>query len=77
MTASMWPWILFTVFVLGMLAFDLGVFHRDAHVVTKKEAALLSLVWILLPLTFNAGSTYAVEVSTTLATTQRLDSQTA
>jgi tellurite resistance protein TerC len=54
----MWPWIIFTVFVLGMLALDLGVFHRDAHVVTKKEAALWSLVWILLALTFNAGIYY-------------------
>ncbi len=58
MTSTVWPWIIFTVFVLGMLALDLGVFHRDAHVVTKKEAALWSLVWILLALTFNAGIYY-------------------
>src|SRR6266849_5483660 len=58
MTATVWPWIIFTVFVLGMLALDLGVFHRDAHVVTKKEAALWSLVWILLALIFNAGIYY-------------------
>ncbi len=55
MTSTIWPWIVFTVFVLGMLALDLGVFHRDAHMVTKKEAALWSLVWILLALVFNAG----------------------
>jgi predicted tellurium resistance membrane protein TerC len=48
MTTTAWLWIIFTVFVLGMLALDLGVFHRKAHVVTKKEAALWSLVWILL-----------------------------
>ena len=58
MTSTMWPWVVFTVFVLGMLALDLGVFHRDAHVVTKKEAALWSLVWILLALIFNAGLYY-------------------
>lgn len=58
MTAIVWPWIIFTVSVLGMLALDLGVFHRDAHVVTKKEAALWSLVWILLALIFNAGIYY-------------------
>ncbi|MBI3303361.1 MAG: TerC family protein [Deltaproteobacteria bacterium] len=58
MTSTIWPWIVFTVFVLGMLALDLGVFHRDAHVVTKKEAALWSLVWILLALIFNAGLYY-------------------
>ena len=58
MTSTMWPWLLFTVFVLGMLALDLGIFHRQAHVVTKKEAALWSLVWVLLALVFNAGIYY-------------------
>ncbi len=58
MTSTLWPWFIFTVFVLGMLALDLGVFHRDAHVVTKKEAALWSLVWILLAMAFNAGIYY-------------------
>jgi len=58
MTASVWPWIIFTVFVLGMLVLDLGVFHRKAHVVSKKEAALWSLVWILLAMVFNAGIYY-------------------
>ena len=58
MTSTIWPWIIFTVFVLGMLVLDLGVFHRNARVVTKKEAALWSLVWILLALTFNAGIYY-------------------
>jgi tellurite resistance protein TerC len=58
MTSTIWPWIIFTVFVLGILVLDLGVFHRNAHVVTKKEAALWSLVWILLALTFNAGIYY-------------------
>jgi tellurite resistance protein TerC len=58
MTSTIWPWIVFTVFVLGMLALDLGVFHRDAHLVTKKEAALWSLVWILLALVFNASIYY-------------------
>jgi tellurite resistance protein TerC len=58
MTSTIWPWIVFTVFVLGMLALDLGVFHRNAHVVSKKEAVLWSLVWILLALVFNAGIYY-------------------
>ena len=58
MTSTIWPWIGFTAFVLGMLALDLGVFHRHAHVVSKKEAALWSMVWILLALLFNAGIHY-------------------
>lgn len=48
-------WAGFTVFVLGMLALDLGVFHRKAHVVGYREAAIWSGVWIGLALLFNAG----------------------
>lgn len=43
----------FLLFVLGVLALDLGVFHRQAHVVKIKEAATWSVVWITLALTFN------------------------
>src|SRR5690606_26325344 len=42
-------------FVLAMLALDLGVFHRKAHVVSVKEAALWSAFWIALSLLFNYG----------------------
>lgn len=48
-----WIWIAFNVFVLGMLALDLGVFHRDAHTVSVKEATWWSVVWIGLALVFN------------------------
>ncbi|PTY05233.1 hypothetical protein DB347_17340 [Opitutaceae bacterium EW11] len=48
-------WILFNVFVLGMLALDLGIFHRQAHEVKVKEALLWSAVWVGLALLFNAG----------------------
>ncbi len=46
-------WILFNIFVLGMLALDLGVFHRKAHEVKFKEAVIWSVVWIALALLFN------------------------
>jgi tellurite resistance protein TerC len=46
-------WIGFNVFVLGMLALDLGVFHRRAHAVRMREAAIWSIVWIALSLVFN------------------------
>ncbi|HYJ09273.1 MAG TPA: TerC family protein, partial [Polyangiaceae bacterium] len=39
-------WIGFLVFVLAMLALDLGVFNRHAHVVKVKEALVWSLVWV-------------------------------
>ena len=35
---SYWPWIGFGLFVLAMLALDLGVFHRKTHEVSIKEA---------------------------------------
>jgi tellurite resistance protein TerC len=53
-----WLWVVFNVFVLGMLALDLGVFHRHAHQVSMREAATWSVVWIALALTFNAGIFY-------------------
>jgi tellurite resistance protein TerC len=48
-------WAGFTAFVLGMLALDLGVFHRKAHAVRFREAALWSGVWVGLALLFNVG----------------------
>jgi tellurite resistance protein TerC len=48
-------WAIFGVVVAGMLALDLGVFHRKAHVVRGREAAIWSLVWIAVALAFNLG----------------------
>ena len=50
-----WFYAGFTVFVLVLLALDLGVFHRDAHAVSIKEAGLWTVVWVSLALAFNAG----------------------
>jgi tellurite resistance protein TerC len=52
---AVWPWIGFNLFVLVMLALDLGVFHRKAHSVSLKEASIWSIVWITLALLFNVG----------------------
>jgi tellurite resistance protein TerC len=46
-------WIGFNVFVLGMLALDLGVFHRKSHTVTVREALIWTGVWVTLALFFN------------------------
>ena len=48
-----WFYIGFTMFVLVMLAIDLGVFHRNAHEVSMREAARWSVVWVALSLLFN------------------------
>jgi tellurite resistance protein TerC len=50
-TAILWGG--FSLFVLGMLALDLGVFHRKAHAVSVKEALLWTAVWITLSMLFN------------------------
>jgi len=55
MPAWIWPWIGFNIFVVAMLAIDLGVFHRKAHVVSLREAGIWSAVWISQALLFNAG----------------------
>lgn len=44
----------FTLFVLGLLALDLGVFHRTAHTVTVKEAFAWTVVWFSLAMAFCA-----------------------
>jgi tellurite resistance protein TerC len=48
-----WIYGAFTIFVLALLALDLGVFHRKAHAVSYREAALWSAVWVTLALIFN------------------------
>jgi len=48
-------WIVFNIFVLALLALDLGVFHRKAHAVSVKEAAGWSVAWIALGLAFGGG----------------------
>jgi tellurite resistance protein TerC len=63
-------WVGFNVFVLLMLALDLGVFNRKAHLITIKEALIWSGVWIILAMCFNAfiynwqGQTKALEFFT-------------
>lgn len=48
-------WIGFLVFVVLMLAVDLGLFNRKAHKISIREAGLWTLVWISLALIFNVG----------------------
>jgi tellurite resistance protein TerC len=51
-TPLLWGGFLLLIFVL--LALDLGVFHRKAHVIGLREALLWSVFWICLALVFNA-----------------------
>jgi tellurite resistance protein TerC len=52
---SVWPWIGFVVFVLAMLAIDLGVFNRKAHEIKVFEAARWSALTLVLALIFASG----------------------
>lgn len=47
-----WAWGAFFVFITAMLALDLGILQRDAHVVKMKEAVVWCIVWVTLALSF-------------------------
>ena len=51
-------WIVFNIFVLIMLALDLGVLHKEAKPISLKEATVWSIVWVLVALAFNWGMLY-------------------
>jgi tellurite resistance protein TerC len=48
-----WTWVGFILLILGLLALDLGVLHRKAHVIGVKEALGWSAFWISLALLFS------------------------
>ncbi|MCL4178832.1 MAG: TerC/Alx family metal homeostasis membrane protein [Verrucomicrobia bacterium] len=55
MTTQLWLWGGFTLFILAMLALDLGVFQRRPHVISTKEAMRWFGFWTGLALLFNLG----------------------
>ena len=52
MDYPIWAWAGFGLFILLMLALDLGVLNRKAHAVTYREATVWSVVWVTLALIF-------------------------
>ena len=52
MDVALWGWGAVTALIVAMLLLDLLVFHRDAHEVTMREAAISSSMWIALGLAF-------------------------
>jgi tellurite resistance protein TerC len=68
--AGIGVWVAFNIFVLAMVAIDLGVFHRKAHVVKLREAGIWVGVWVALALILcgviyvTKGSTLALEFIT-------------
>ncbi len=57
----LWLWVGFIVLVLALLAFDLGVLNRKAHVIETPEALRWTVFWIALALVFNVGVYYLYE----------------
>lgn len=55
MDLPLWVWFAFLTGVLGMLALDLGVFHRKAHEVSVRAAAIWSAVWVSVAVAFGVG----------------------
>jgi tellurite resistance protein TerC len=55
MDSQVFLWVVFNVFVLGILAVDLLVLHRKAHTVSLREALAWSCVWVSLALAFGVG----------------------
>ncbi len=51
----------FILLVIAFLALDLGVFHKEAHAVTMKEAAGWSVVWVTLGLLFSVFIYFAYD----------------
>ena len=68
--ASPAVWLGFAVLVVAVLAIDLGIFNRKAHVVAPGEALLWTGVWVALALAFGGfvwqrfGATAAEEYVT-------------
>lgn len=48
-------WVAFLLLVIGMLALDLGVFHKEDKIISVKEAFLWTGIWISVSLVFSIG----------------------
>lgn len=57
----MWIWIGFIALVIVLLALDLGVFNRKAHVISTREAAGWTVLWVSLSLLFSIFVYFAYE----------------
>lgn len=49
----MWVWGIFIACVLVFLALDLGVFHKNEHVIRSKEAGIWTAIWVTIALSFS------------------------
>src|SRR5215467_5544765 len=54
LSGTTWLWIGFSLFIVTMLALDLGLFNRKAHTIRYREAWIWSAVWVTLALIFGS-----------------------
>jgi tellurite resistance protein TerC len=52
MGKPLWMWLGFMTVVLGLLAFDLGLFQRTPHAIGVRESLIMSAIYIALALVF-------------------------
>ncbi len=55
---TIWLWVGFLGLVLVLLAVDLGLLNRKAHVFSTREALAWTAFWVILALIFNIGVFY-------------------
>jgi tellurite resistance protein TerC len=51
--SGLWGWVGFTVFIVAMLAIDLGVLNRKAHVIRLREAGIFTALVVTCAAVFN------------------------
>ncbi|MGB5509183.1 TerC family protein, partial [Robiginitalea sp.] len=49
----MWIWIIFIICIIIFLALDLGIFHKNDHVIRSKEAGIWTAIWVTVALSFS------------------------
>lgn len=69
-------WIAFTVFVAILLALDLLVFNRNAHIISTKEATKYTILWVSIALAFT-GAIYFIYKGSYVANPENLDATNA
>ncbi|MDZ4782608.1 MAG: TerC family protein [Planctomycetia bacterium] len=61
LATMVWVWIGFILFILAMLALDLGVLNRGAHVISAKQAMGWTVFWVFLAMVFNVAVYFIYE----------------
>lgn len=65
LSKPLWMWLLFIGLVIGLLAFDLGVLHKDDHEIGVAESLRMSAMYILLALSFSGFIWWQMDATAT------------